>query len=93
MARQKIGPVAAKIAATGHRIRRDKVDRSGRVTLRDKGTLHHIGAGNAYACWRVVLLVRGLDIQVIGFDASPLRHLTLDPSLDYRHMPSGVDLA
>jgi hypothetical protein len=35
--------------------------------------------GNAHATgWRVVLLVGGLDVQVIGFDGSPLRHLTLD---------------
>ena len=63
----------------GYRIRRDPVDKAGRATLRYKGKLHHIGVGNAYAGWRVVLLVDGLDVQIIGFDGSPLRHLTLDP--------------
>jgi transposase InsO family protein len=86
-AREKARPEGAMIAAAGFRIRRDKVDRSGRVTLRYKGKLHHIGVGNAYAGWRVVLLVNGLDVHVIGFDGSPLRHLTLDPSIDYQRMP------
>ncbi len=30
------------------------------------------------------MLVAGLDVQVLGLDGSPLRHLTLDPSVDYR---------
>ena len=60
---------------------------AGHVTLRYKGKLFHIGVGNAYAGWRVVLLVDGLDVQVIGFDGSPLRHLTLDPNVDYQRMP------
>jgi transposase InsO family protein len=86
-AREKAGPEGPKIAATGYRIRRDKVDRSGRVTLRYKGKLFHIGVGNAYAGWRVVLLVDGLDVQVIGFDGSPMRSLTIDPTVDYQRMP------
>jgi transposase InsO family protein len=85
-AREKARPDGVKIAAAGARIRRDKVDRSGRVTLRYKGKLHHIGVGNAYAGWRVVLLVDGLDVRIIGFDGSPLRHLTLDPKVDYQRM-------
>jgi hypothetical protein len=32
--------------------------------------------------WRVVLLVAGLDVTVWGLDGSPLRHLTLDPTVD-----------
>ena len=86
-AREKAEPEGAKIAATGYRIRRDRVDKAGRVTLRYKGKLHHIGVGNAYAGWRVVLLVDGLDVQIIGFDGSPLRHLTFDPEVNYQRMP------
>ena len=34
------------------------------------------------------LLVAGLDVQIIAMDdASPLRHLTLDPSVDDQRMP------
>jgi transposase InsO family protein len=86
-AREKAHPVGALIDATGYRVRHDKVDRSGRVTLRYKGRLYHLGVGNAYAGWRVVLLVAGLDVQIIGLDGSPLRHLTLDTTVDYQRMP------
>ena len=86
-AREKAGPIGPKIDATGYRIRHDKVDPSGSVTLRYKGKLHHIGVGCPYAGWRVVMLVAGLDVRVIGLDGSPLRHLTLDPSVDYQRMP------
>ncbi len=86
-AREKAGPENAKIAAAGYRIRRDKVDKVGRVTLRYRSKLHHIGVGHAYAGWRVILLINGLDVQVIGIDGSPLRRLTLDPSVDYQRMP------
>jgi hypothetical protein len=72
------------IDCAGYRVRHDKVDKTGTVTLRHNGRLHHIGVGRPYQGWRVVLLVKGLDVQVIGYDASPLRHLRLDPTKDYR---------
>ena len=71
------GPHRASVSRPpGYRIRHDKVDRGGSVTLRYKGKLHHIGVGCPYAGWRVILLVAGLDVRVIGLDGSPLRHLT-----------------
>ena len=57
------------------------------VTLRRRGRLHHIGIGRAYAGWRVAMLIEGLDIEVVGLDGSPLRHLVLDPTKDYQRMP------
>jgi hypothetical protein len=57
------------------------------VTLRYRGKLHHIGVGHPYEGWRVIMLVAGLDIRVLGVDGSPLRHLTLDPSVDYQRIP------
>jgi transposase InsO family protein len=86
-AREKVGPIGPRIEAAGYRIRHDKVDRGGSVTLRYKGKLHHIGVGCPYAGWRVILLVAGLDVQILGLDGSPLRHLTLDPGVDYQRIP------
>jgi transposase InsO family protein len=86
-AREKAGPTGPRIEAAGYRIRHDKVDPSGSVTLRYKGKLHHIGVGCPYAGWRVIMLIAGLDVHVLGLDGSPLRHLTLDPSVDYQRMP------
>ena len=85
--REKAGPTGRRINAAGYRVRHDRVDRSGSVTLRYKGKLHHIGVGHPYAGWRVILLVAGLDIEILGLDGSPLRRLTLDPSVDYQRMP------
>jgi transposase InsO family protein len=87
VARERAGPCGPRIDASGFRIRHDKVDPSGSVTLRYKGKLHHIGVGCPYAGWRVVMLIAGLDVHVLGLDGSPLRHLTLDPSVDYQRMP------
>ena len=63
------------------------------MTLRYKGKLHHIGVGCPYAGWRVIMLVAGLDVQVLGLDGSPLRHLTLDPSSTTSGCPERRDLA
>jgi transposase InsO family protein len=85
-AREKSSPRGPKIDCVGYKVRHDKVDKTGSVTLRHKGRLHHIGIGRAYGGWRVVLLVAGLEVQVLGVDGSPLRRLTLDPETDYQPM-------
>lgn len=70
------------------RVRRDKIDKSGVVTLRHNGRLHHIGIGRAHAGTHVLLLVHDLDIRVIDRDTGELlRHLTLDPTRDYQPRP------
>jgi transposase InsO family protein len=85
MAREKAGPSAEPLDLSGGRkIRHDKLDAKGTVTLRINGRMHHIPCGRAYAGWRVRVLVDGLDLRVIGVDGSPLRHLTLDPSRNYQ---------
>ncbi len=86
-AREKAGPSPSFVKVEGRRLRLDRVDRSGRITLRHRGRLHHIGIGNAYAGWRVAMLVDGLDIEIVGIDGSPLRRLVLDPTKDYQRIP------
>jgi transposase InsO family protein len=86
-AREKAYPTGPKIDVAGYRVRRDKVDQGGGVTLRYRGRLHHIGIGRAYKGWRVILLVAGRQVQVLDIDGSPLRRLTLDPTTDYQRMP------
>jgi len=86
-ARVKAHPTGPKIDVAGHRVRRDKVDKSGTVTLRHKGELLHIGIGRAFAGKRVIMLVAGKKVQVLGTDGSVLRRLTLDPSRNYQRMP------
>jgi len=86
-AREKLGPIGPRIDTSGYRVRRDKVDKNGVVTLRYHSRIHHIGLGRAYAGWRVILLVAGTDVRILGLDGSPLRRLKLDPSRDYQPQP------
>ena len=86
-AREKATPSGPRIEAAGYRVRHDKVDKTGSVTLRYRSRLHHIGVGRAYCGWRVILLVAGRDVRILGLDGSPLRHLILDPTVDYQPMP------
>jgi transposase InsO family protein len=76
----------------GHhfRVRKDRIDRDGKLTLRHNSRLHHIGIGRDHAGTRVLMLIRELNIRIITEDTGQLlRELTLDPSRDYQ--PSGAD--
>jgi transposase InsO family protein len=86
-ARDKSHPLGPRIDSAGYRVRNDKVNKNGTVTLRYRGRLHHIGVGRPYAGWRVVLLVAGREIRILGADGSPLRQLVLDPDQNYQPMP------
>ena len=66
------------------KVRRDRVDTNGTVTLRHRSKLHHIGVGRAHCHQRVLMLVADLDIRILDAEGSVLRHLTLDPSKDYQ---------
>jgi transposase InsO family protein len=68
----------------GYRVRRDKVDTAGRVTLRHDSRLHHVGLGRGLIGTRVIMLVAGLDVRVLTEDGELQRRLTLDPSRDYQ---------
>ncbi|MEQ3542510.1 IS481 family transposase [Pseudonocardia tropica] len=70
---------------TGHyRVRHDRVDRAGVITLRHNSRLHHIGIGRGLAGVRVLALVSDLHVRIIHTDGSLVRELTLDPDRDYQ---------
>ena len=83
-AREHAHPRGSIINCAGYRVRHDRIDPSGTLTLRHNGRLHHIGIGRAYASWRVVMLIAGLEIRVLTLDGTQLRRLTLDPTHDYQ---------
>jgi hypothetical protein len=84
-ARPKATPAAPGVAVPGHyRVRRDKVDHTGVITLRHNSRLHHIGLGRRYAGVRVLVLVADLQIRVLTDDGQLLRAFTLDPTRDYQ---------
>ena len=66
-----------------HRVRLDKIDRFGSVTIRYLGRLRHIRLGLAHKNRRVRLLVAGADVRIITEDGELLRALTLDPTHNY----------
>ncbi len=66
------------------RVRHDKIDGHGKVTIRYKSKLHHIGLGRALKRTRVILLVEGRDIRVLSEDGELLRQLILNPNRDYQ---------
>jgi Integrase core domain len=84
-ARIKARPVSLE-APEGHfRVRHDKVDPGGTVTLRHDSKIHHIGLGRAHKGRAVKLLVADRDIRVLDAQTGELiRRLTLDPSRDYQ---------
>jgi len=83
--RVKATPTRPGLTIPAHyRVRHDKIDSSGVVTLRYRSRLHHIGIGRAHKNTRVLILVADLDIRIITQDGDLLRHLTLDPNRDYQ---------
>jgi transposase InsO family protein len=73
---------------THWRIRHDRVDDSGSVTLRHNGRLHHIGIGRTHARTHVTMLIADRDIRIIvTATGEVLRHLTLDPTRNYQPQP------
>jgi len=84
-ARPKAVPSGTRIP-THCRVRRDRLDRGGGVTLRHDSRLHHIKVGRRHAGTRVLMLVAGLDVRIVSEDGELLRELVLDPSRDYQPM-------
>jgi transposase InsO family protein len=66
------------------KVRHDVVDKSGRVTIRYRSGLYHVGIGRPYRGQRILLLMADLDISVLDEDGRLLRRLKLDPSIDYQ---------
>ena len=87
-ARPKATPSGDRTGDTHDRVRTDKIDKAGVVTLRPNGRLHHVGVGRTYAGTYVRLLVQDLHVTVINAATGELlRELVLDPSRDYQ--PTG----
>jgi hypothetical protein len=66
------------------KVRRDRIDKTGVFTLRYRSRLHHVGVGREHRGKRVLILVADLDVRVIDEEGVMIRHLELDPSVDYQ---------
>ena len=88
----KATPSTSPDSDTHDRVRHDKIDNGGVVTLRVTGRLHHIGVGRTHARTPVILLVQDLHVRIVNAATGELlRELTIDPRRDYqptgRHRP------
>jgi transposase InsO family protein len=73
------------------RIRTDKIDKTGCVTLRVAGKLRHIGVGRPHAGTHVTLLIHDLHVRVINAATGELlRELQVDPTRDYQPRGRGT---
>src|SRR5882757_8446165 len=81
----KAAPNTDRTSDTHDRVRHDKIDNGGVVTLRVNGRLHHIGVGRTHARTPVILLVHDLDVRIVNATTGELlRELTIDPRRDYQ---------
>ena len=88
-ARVKARP-AGVTAATYFRVREDKVDKTGKVSLRYDSRLYKIGIGRAHKGRAVKLLIADQNIRVIDLQGQLIRELTLDPSRNYQPLRQGL---
>ena len=73
-------------AASNHyRIRHDRIDKTGTVSLRRGGRMHHISLGRPLKGTPIVLIIDDLDIRVVNKTTGELiRALTLNPDIGYQ---------
>ncbi|MGV0750942.1 DDE-type integrase/transposase/recombinase, partial [Mycolicibacter minnesotensis] len=89
-ARPKAIPTTELHRDNHHRLRHDRIDKHGKLTLRVNGKLHHIGMGRTLARTPVTLLISDLDVRILDATTGELlRELTIDPTRDYQ--PTGKD--
>ena len=83
-ARVKARPVGAS-ARTYFRVRQDRVDETGKVSLRFDCRLYKIGLGRAHKGRAVKLLIADQNIRVIDSDGQLIRELIARPQ---PHLPA-----
>jgi transposase InsO family protein len=72
-----------------YRVRHDRIDAAGVITIRYNSRLHHIGLSKHLRGTHVTVLIDNRDIRVLNRNTGTLiRKLTLDPTRDYQ--PRGV---
>jgi transposase InsO family protein len=69
---------------TDFRVRQDRTNTNGTVTLRYLSRLRHIALGRAHKHEPVTMLIAGRHVRVVAGDGSLIRELTIDPSRSYQ---------
>jgi transposase InsO family protein len=84
-AREKAVPGKAQLDEH-HRIRHDRVDNHGKVSLRFGNKMLHLGVGRAWGGTRVRLYIAGADVRVVTEDGELIAETTLDLTKGYQRM-------
>jgi hypothetical protein len=71
----------------------DRVDATGKVSLRYDSRLYKIGIGRAHKGRQVKLLIADQSIRVIDLEGELIRDLTLDPSRNYQPISPAYDVS
>jgi transposase InsO family protein len=66
-----------------YRVRHDRIDSRGAVTLRYLGKLRHIRVGERHRNRKVCLLVAGTEVRIVTTDGELIRQLTLEADRVY----------
>ncbi len=83
-ARPKAAP-GDRTAGSRDRVRTDRADPAGKLTLRVNGKPRHIGTGTGNARTPVLMLVQDLNVRIINAATGELiRELTINPARDYQ---------
>lgn len=84
-ARVKAQPAGTPIRDAGEfRIRRDRVDQTGKVTLRYAGKLRHLAIGRAHQGQHVLMLINDRDVRVLTTDGQHIAKHHIDPDRIYQ---------
>ena len=79
----KAGP-GTGVPPVHYRVRHDRVDKNGKVTLRYDSKLRHIGVGAQHRGKAILLFVADRDVRIVSEEGELLRELVLDPSRNYQ---------
>ena len=81
----KAYPPNEKQTPNHNRVRTDKVDKEGSVSLRVHGKLRHIGIGRTHARTPIKLLIQDLNVTIINAATGEIiRELTIDLTKDHQ---------
>ena len=84
-ARVKARPTGTPVRDAGEfRIRHDRVDQTGKVTLRYAGKLRHLAIGRAHKGRHVLILVDDRDVRVLSNHGEFIATLRINPDRTYQ---------
>jgi transposase InsO family protein len=86
-ARPKAAASGTPLIGGHYRVRHDRIDANGKLTLRHNSRLHHIGLGRRHAGKTVLLLVHDRHVRIITTSGQLLRDFQLNPDRDYQPQP------